>query len=89
MMPFGTGCRLRILHLLFPGLKAHNFYRHQLLPHWVHSQEGLLQGDHSQQAGLVFVCKYHWSLEGQALEPDDCLAYVHRDGAAVGQPGLD
>ena len=33
-VPFEAGYRLRILLLPFPGLKAHHFYRHQLLPHY-------------------------------------------------------
>ena len=47
-VPFETGCRLPILRLLLPRLKAQHIHRHQLLPHWVYSQEGLFQGDHSQ-----------------------------------------
>ena len=63
------------------------FYRHESLSHWVYCQQGVLQRDHSQQTGLVFLCEYHLCCEDLVLQPDHCPACVHWDRASVGQPG--
>ena len=63
------------------------FYRHQSLSHWVYCQQGVLQRDHSQQAGFILLCECHLCREDLVLQPDHCPAYVHWGRASVGQPG--
>ena len=70
------------------GSEPLRFYRHQSLSQWVYCQQGVLQCDHSQQTGLVFLCECHLCREELVLQPDHCPAYVHWDCASVWQlPG--
>ena len=43
------------------------FYRRQSLSHWVYCQQGVLQRDHSQQAGFILLCECHLCREDLVL----------------------
>ena len=63
-------------------------YWHESLSHRVYCQQGVLQRDHSQEAGFVLLCESNLCREGLVLQRDHRPAYVHWDCASVGQPRL-